>query len=102
MEFEWDENKNAENIRKHDGISFEDAMLVFYDKWNIEDIDARHSDNQEERFTIIGMSEFRLLRVTFTVREGSTGQDVIRIISARNAKHYERNDYEEARNRFDI
>jgi len=64
MEFEWDDNKNAENIRKHEGISFEDAVLVFYDNWNIEDIDASHSDDEEQRFTIIGMSEFQLLRVT--------------------------------------
>jgi len=28
MEFEWDENKNGENIRKH-GIDFADAWQVF-------------------------------------------------------------------------
>lgn len=35
MEFEWDENKNAENIENHNGISFEDAVSAFYDKWSI-------------------------------------------------------------------
>jgi uncharacterized DUF497 family protein len=28
MEFEWDENKNRENIKKH-GISFEEATTIF-------------------------------------------------------------------------
>ncbi len=101
MEFEWDEHKNAENVKNH-GVSFEDAVLAFYDKWNIEDIDAAHSDADEMRFTIIGLSEFELLRVTFTMRGRKDGRDVIRIISARKTTGYERNDYEEARNRFDI
>ena len=28
--FEWDEKKNITNIKKH-GISFQEAMTVFYD-----------------------------------------------------------------------
>ena len=32
MRYEWDERKNRENQRKHDGISFELAMLVFDDE----------------------------------------------------------------------
>lgn len=101
MDFEWDENKNADNIRNH-GVSFENAVLTFYDKWNIEDIDAAHSESDETRFTIFGLAEFQLLRVTFAARRREDGKDVIRIISARKAKGYERNDYEEARNRFDL
>jgi uncharacterized DUF497 family protein len=31
MTFEWDDNKNAINIKKH-GISFETASTVFYDE----------------------------------------------------------------------
>lgn len=31
MKFEWDENKNLINIKKH-GISFERAVNVFYSK----------------------------------------------------------------------
>lgn len=30
MEFEWDKNKNAENIENHDGISFEEAVNAFF------------------------------------------------------------------------
>jgi uncharacterized DUF497 family protein len=29
MRYEWDESKNRENQRNHDGISFELAVLVF-------------------------------------------------------------------------
>jgi len=31
MKFEWDENKNLENIEKHN-VSFETAQLAFLDK----------------------------------------------------------------------
>ena len=35
MIFEWDENKNQLNKRKH-GISFEEALSVFLDEKRIE------------------------------------------------------------------
>ena len=31
VRYEWDERKNRQNQRKHDGISFELAALVFQD-----------------------------------------------------------------------
>ena len=31
MEFEWDENKNAENTEKH-GVDFHEAATAFYDE----------------------------------------------------------------------
>ena len=31
MTFEWDENKNKINKKKHDGVSFEIAARVFLD-----------------------------------------------------------------------
>ncbi len=77
MEFEWDERKAKENIEKHDGISFSEATLAFYDKWAIEEFDDAHSDLNEKRFVLIGLSTNRLLRVTYTIRENET----IRIIS---------------------
>ncbi len=36
MEFEWDENKNVENIKIHDGISFEEAVSAFFDEWALD------------------------------------------------------------------
>ncbi|MBR2560200.1 MAG: BrnT family toxin [Firmicutes bacterium] len=31
LEFEWDENKNRQNVAKH-GVSFQEALSVFYDE----------------------------------------------------------------------
>lgn len=44
MDFEWDKQKAKENIKKHDGVSFEEAAFTFYDKWAIEEHDDSHSD----------------------------------------------------------
>ena len=53
MEFEWEENKNQTNIRKH-GVSFMDAINVFLDPYRIEREDDR-LDYGEVRFQVIGM-----------------------------------------------
>ncbi len=42
MKFEWDEDKNQLNLKKH-GIDFETAMLVFNDLQRIEIYDTEHS-----------------------------------------------------------
>jgi uncharacterized DUF497 family protein len=39
MRYEWDERKNRQNQRKHDGISFELAMFVFDDEHRIISLD---------------------------------------------------------------
>lgn len=87
MEFEWDEEKNLANIRKHDGISFQIAVRVFLDENRIEEYDARHSID-EDRYNVIGMVE-RLLFVVYTERNA----DTIRIISARKATKEECDEY---------
>ena len=91
MKFEWDENKNKINQRKH-GISFDEVTSVFRDAFAIVFDDPDHSEN-EERFLIIGTSDKRgICLVSHCYR----GQDqVIRIISARKATKIERNIYEE-------
>ena len=52
--FEWDENKNQINQRKH-GISFEEAKTVFYDEEALLRDDPEHSE-EEERFVIPPLS----------------------------------------------
>ena len=79
MNFEWDENKNQINQRKH-GISFEEAQAVFEDEHAILFDDPDHSES-EERFLLIG-----LYRGT---------DETIRIISARKATKLERSVYDE-------
>ena len=44
LTFEWDENKNRENIIKH-GIDFEEAKTVFYDEMAIVFDDPDHSED---------------------------------------------------------
>ncbi len=77
IEFEWDENKNDRNARKH-GVQFEEAATVFLDPNSVTIFDNTHSI-EENRYIDLGLSsEGRLLLVVYTER-GSR----IRIISAR-------------------
>ena len=90
MRFEWDEEKNKINIKKH-GISFEEAKTVFYDDEALVRDDPEHSED-EERFVILGMSSrANLLIVCHCYRASET---VIRIISARKATKNESRFYE--------
>lgn len=43
--FEWDNNKNKANIKKH-GIDFNEASTVFYDDSAIMFDDPEHSDSE--------------------------------------------------------
>ena len=91
MKFEWDENKNSNNIMKHK-VSFEEAMTVFKDKKAVLLYDEENSEN-EDRFNIIGISQMtRLLIVCHCYRESDT---TIRIISARKPTREETVFYEE-------
>jgi uncharacterized DUF497 family protein len=87
MEYEWDPNKAATNLRKH-AISFADAVAVFSDELALTVADEYAA---EERFVTIGTDAFgRLLVVVYTWRSDTT----IRIISARKATGHERKQYE--------
>lgn len=86
MKFEWDENKNEINKKKH-GVSFENAILVFEDKNMVEVFDRFHSTLEEERYYAIGMVD-NILTVVFTERTNR-----IRIISARQATKEEEKFY---------
>ena len=90
IQFEWDENKNRINQRKH-GISFQEAKTVFYDEKALVIDDPEHSE-QEDRFIILGLSnQAHLLVVCHCYRASDT---VIRIISARKATKTESKYYE--------
>ena len=89
MTFEWDDNKEQINIKKH-GMDFETASRVFDDENRIEICDDLHSD-YEDRYITIGMIDeiTCIAMVVYTER----GTDVIRIISARKATPKERRKY---------
>ena len=79
---EWDDEKNAKNIRKH-GLSFETAAYVFADPNRIEIYDEMHSDG-EDRWQVIGCIG-KIVFVIYTERGDAT-----RLISARLATARER------------
>lgn len=94
IQFEWDEAKARSNKRKH-GVSFEDAMHIFDDPYAVAEQDR--IERGELRWQTIGLvGGVVLLLVAHNVRE--EGQDeVIRIISARQANRKEHHRYEENR-----
>jgi uncharacterized DUF497 family protein len=71
LDFEWDEEKAAENYHKH-GVSFEEGATVFHDPLSISIEDPDHSKN-EQRYIDIGTSENgRILVVSYTERHNNT------------------------------
>lgn len=74
LKFEWDQEKNLINQKKHK-ISFETAAYVFADKNYIEMYDFEHSID-EDRYIAIGCVG-EVLFVVFTERKEN-----IRLISA--------------------
>ena len=90
IDFEWDDKKSKINITKH-GITFEEAVSVFYDEEAIEFYDEEHSE-WEDRFLMLGLSnKLNLLLVCHCHREP---KGRIRIISARKATKNESKNYE--------
>jgi uncharacterized protein len=87
MQFEWDEAKNLENIRKHE-IDFADVSRMFEGAMLIEPDDR--FDYGEDRWFGIGFLGNGIAVVVWTERYG----DVIRIISARRANGHERQRFE--------
>jgi hypothetical protein len=84
----WDPKKAGANFRKH-GISFEEAATIFSDTLSTTFPSQDHSES-EARFLTIGLSANRqTLVVTHTEDD-----NVIRIISARQATSQEKRFYE--------
>ena len=118
--FEYDEEKEKSNIKKH-GISFKNAARIFFDYDRIELYDEEHSLNEDRfntigdisagqisahqannRGTVIGSIEpftenvNDILFVVYTEKvkkKNDLNFDVIRIISARFATNFERGLY---------
>jgi uncharacterized DUF497 family protein len=89
MLYEWDEEKNRENLLKH-GLDFTDAWEIFNAPMLIV-LDDRQ-DYGEDRWIGMGLLRNRVVVVVYTER----GEDTIRIISLRKALSHERKQYEKA------
>ena len=73
--FEWDEEKNKENIEKP-GVSFYVAQYAFADPKRVIFEDLKHSQD-EKRYYCIGQVEEGILTTRFTYRK-----NLIRIFGA--------------------
>ena len=84
--FEWDENKNQQNINKHK-ISFEEAVEIF-NGIVFTAIDERYDYGETREISIGAIQNVVIITVIHTERHGN-----IRIISARKATPKERRQY---------
>jgi hypothetical protein len=87
VQFTWDSQKAAGNLRKH-GVAFEEASTVFGDPLALTIPDVAHSVG-EQRFVTVGRSAHQ--RMVVVVHAGRN--DTLRIISARLATPRERRDH---------
>ena len=88
MQFEWDRAKALRNFRKH-GVSFDEAVTVFYDPLSATFDDPDRSVGEARLITVGYSARGRLLVVAHTERVART-----RIISARRATARERDHHE--------
>jgi uncharacterized protein len=86
MEFEWHDQKCQANLAAH-GIDFEDAIAIWESP--VIEVLSPQFHHGEERFLAIGQLLGRVITVVFTWRG-----EVRRLISARAARHNERENYE--------
>jgi uncharacterized DUF497 family protein len=95
IRFEWDAKKATSNLAKH-GVTFEMARESFKDPQAFVEIDDRQ-DYGEERLVRIAMVGIRYVHVIYAERaDPRSGDEVIRIISARKATPHERRTYHES------
>ncbi len=85
-QFEWDDDKAAENLRDH-RVSFAQAAFAFNDAFAVEWIDERETYG-EKRSILLGMTNGQVLTVVYTERG-----ERIRIISAWRATRHEQDHY---------
>ena len=90
MRVEWDKAKNRSNLKKH-GIDFETAVLVFEDPHQLSFQDRIIEG--EERWQTFGAVGRLIIMVAHLWWE-EDAEDVIRVISARNANSHEKRIYE--------
>jgi uncharacterized DUF497 family protein len=107
--FEWDENKDRKNKKKH-GFSFNEILEIFDDPAFLEGYDYEHSINEERYYGIGCLNNVLYIIAFYTLREINVSGDgkqnlssgknkpprIIerkRIISARQADSEEQENY---------
>jgi uncharacterized protein len=92
VRFEWDAEKDRSNQKKHTDIDFETASRVFADPSFILRKD-RVVDGEQRWHGIGAVQKAVLLVVHVYLEEDQNGEEIIRIISAREADPRERRVY---------
>ena len=92
MRVDWDTQKALANLEKH-GVSFQEASEVFDDPLHLSVLDHRF-EYFEERWITVGMSHGRRLLVVANLFFSDQMEEVIRIITAREASRNEQKQYE--------
>jgi len=91
--FTWDPEKDLSNRTKH-GVSFTEAEEVFLDPLHLSILDCRFS-YFEERWITVGQTQRTRILVVANLYFNESGEEVVRIISAREATPNERKQYED-------
>lgn len=92
MEFEWDEDKNRANFKKH-RVRFEAAVAVFDDPAELSE-PALGVHGEMRTQTMGFVAGLAVLFVVHTERRNFEGGPVVRLISARRASRKERARYD--------
>ena len=93
MLFTWDDEKEQINIRKH-GIDFTSAASVFLDDYAAYDFNTVDTNTGEERLSVTGWLAGKVMFVVYVERITANDEDdIIRIISAREATRKEKMRY---------
>jgi uncharacterized protein len=98
VRYEWDEAKNERNRRKHEGISFDVATLVFDDEYCLifpDRVDPASGERRWHAIGMVGSGSAAVLLVVHAYREDEHGEEIIRIISARAAEKRDIRRYQE-------
>jgi len=67
MEFEWDANKEGENLRKH-GFSFAEAVEAFLDPLGFSLTDEKHSSTESRHYWVGKIASGAIVTVRYTRR----------------------------------
>ncbi len=95
MEYTWDPKK-AKKVAAEHKVEFAKIEDIFLDPYAVEFIDENHSEGDDLRFAIIGLTaEYGLIYLVFTEMT-----ETIRFITARKAERWMVSEYEEKRRRI--
>ena len=67
MEFEWEDSKEKDNLKKH-GTTFTESMSTFLDACGIKLDDPSHSKNEKRLYWVGKSDSGRILTTRFTKR----------------------------------